>query len=225
MKKKFAIVLAGCGNIDGSEITETVCLSIALRQLGGDVQFFAPQLNYAAKIYPQQQHLPIAMELKDQKRNTLLESARIARGEVRNLEELKESEFDAVVFTGGKGVAVHLSNWASDGIYCKILPLVERHIWAFHNASKPIAAVCIAPILLAKVLGKKGITITLGNDENLIREIEKTGIQHEVCSVEEYITDRESKVITSPAYMYDNIGPHQVFAGLSAMCKELYEMS
>ncbi len=94
----------------------------------------------------------------------------------------------------------------------------------FRRLEKPIGAICIAPALLAKAFGSTGITITIGNDPDTIREIEKTGAHHESCPPDDYVTDREYKIVTTPAYMYETT-PDQAFRGISGLIKELVEMA
>jgi enhancing lycopene biosynthesis protein 2 len=92
-------------------------------------------------------------------------------------------------------------------------------------STESIGAVCIAPVILAKVLGSYHVTLTLGESGDIIKEVEKTGAVHEACPVTDYITDRENKVITTPAYMFDDAKPHELFKGISGMAKELMEMA
>jgi enhancing lycopene biosynthesis protein 2 len=216
--KKIALVLAGCGNKDGTEITEAVSLIVQLSQLGAELKFFAPDQIYTPVNF-------INGQKHSEKRNVLEESARIARGNIEELKKLNPSEFDALVFPGGFGAALHLCNWAEKGAKCDVLPSVEVAVREFHRQSKPIAAVCVAPTLLARLLGEEGVTLTLGNDPEVAAEIEKTGAHHVECPVDDYVTDREHKVITSPAYMYGQALPHQVFKGISGLAKELMEMA
>lgn len=214
--KKIAVVLSGCGHLDGSEITESVSLLIALHQAGAVVTCFAPNIEI-----PVMNH--VTRKLTHEKRNLLEESARISRGHVQSLDQLHAKDFDALAFPGGFGAAKNLSNWAEKGAQCDVLPDVKRVILEFHNASKPIAAACIAPVLLARVLGDKKITLTIGEDIETAAEIKKTGAQHEDCPVDDYISDRESKIVTTPAYMYDDAKPNQVFQGIFGMAHELVE--
>ena len=107
----------------------------------------------------------------------------------------------------------------------KFIPKLTRPSEVFMAKAKPIGAMCIAPVLLAKVLGSQEITITIGNDKETAQEIEKTGAQHENCQVEDYISDRESKIVTTPAYMYGDAKPHLVYQGIRAMVKEVVEMA
>ena len=214
--KKIAVVLSGCGFLDGSEITESVSLLIALHQAGAEVSCFAPNIEVPAVNHASKK--PLA-----ENRNLLEESARIARGTIHSLDTLRVSDFDALAFPGGYGAAKNLSNWAEKGAQCEVLPDVKRVILDFYSESKPIAACCIAPVLLARILGDKNVTLTIGDDTETAGEIKKTGATHEECPVDDYISDRENKIVTTPAYMYDNAKPHEVFKGIAGLAHELVE--
>ena len=215
--KRIAVVLSGCGFLDGAEITEAVSTLIALSEAGAKTVCFAPNLEI--KVTDHLKKAPAA-----ETRNALNEAARIARGEAHDLRELKEKDFDAVVFPGGYGAAKNLSNWASEGAATQVHPEVARVIKEFHQASKPIGALCIAPTLVAKVLGKEGVNLTIGDDAGTAKEIEKTGAQHVKCAVTDYVSDRDHKVLTTPAYMYE-AKPHEVFTGIRKLVRELVEMA
>lgn len=218
MAKRVAVVLSGCGNKDGTEITEAVSLMICLSSLGAELTYFAPNQEVHPKNFLTNETLP---EL----RNVMNESARITRSQIRDLKELNASDFDALALPGGYGAALHLSTWAAQGSKCKINPELEKAIKDFHSTSKPIGAICIAPVIVAKALGSHQVTITIGDDKESIDELLKTGAHHEVCPVVDYITDRLNKVITTPAYMYPSAKPHEVFAGVQGLSKELIEMA
>lgn len=216
MKKNIAVVLSGCGFKDGSEITEAVSTLIALSEKGTNYQVFAPDLNVAGT-----NHLT---GNPDGTKNILQESARIARGNVKNLKELQPGNFDGIVFPGGFGAALHLCNWAQAGAKCQVQPEVQRAIESFYNDEKPICAICIAPALIARVLGSHGITVTIGDDKETAQEIAKTGAHHANCAVDDYVTDRENKIITTPAYMYE-AKPAEVFVGVRKAISEFLEMA
>jgi enhancing lycopene biosynthesis protein 2 len=214
--KRIAVVLSGCGHKDGAEITESVSTLIALSEFHAEYKVFAPNLDITATDH--------RTGSPDGKRNVLTEAARIARGNILDLKELTSKNFDAIVFPGGFGAALNLCDFAKSGSHCQVHPEAERVIKEFHTAEKPIGAFCIAPALIARVLGKEGITLTIGNNTETAKEIEKTGALHVTCAVDDYITDREHKIVTSPAYMYD-AKPHQVFNGIRRAIQELVEMS
>ncbi|MGE0173857.1 MAG: isoprenoid biosynthesis glyoxalase ElbB [Oligoflexales bacterium] len=210
--KKFAVVLSGCGHQDGSEITESVSTLIALSQKGYEYECFAPDIEVEV--------INHVTGKPSGKRGILAESARIARGNIRPVSELKAANFSGVIFPGGYGAAVKLSTWGNHGAGCTVLPEIKFIIEDFYNAKKAIGAMCIAPTLVAKVLGSKKVKVTIGEDKETAQEIEKTGARHEVCAVDSCVVDVANKVVTTPAYMYD-AKPHQVFAGISALVNSL----
>jgi len=157
--------------------------------------------------------------------NILVEAARIARGEIHDIRELREQDFDAVVFPGGYGAATHLSSWATDGANARVHPEVTRIVTEFHKAAKPVGAICIAPTLIAKTLGAEGVNLTIGDDLATSKEIEKTGAHHVKCEVTDFVSDRDHKILTTPAYMCSGAKPHEIFAGIRKLVRELVEMS
>ncbi len=214
--KKIALILSGSGYLDGSEITEAVSSLICLSQAGAQFQCFAPRLTVASVDHrTQSAGMP---------RDVLTESARIARGEVLPLSELNEAQFDGLLLPGGFGAAKNLCSWAEKGAGCEVLPDVEKIITEFYKNQKPIAAICIAPAVVARVLGKHGINVTIGNDPQTAQEIAKTGAIHEDCPVSDYVSDRDHRILTTPAYMYE-AKPHEVFAGISKMIREFVELA
>lgn len=146
--KKVAVILSGCGFLDGAEITEAISTLIAIGQNGAAYEVFAPN-----KDVEETNHL--TQKPTGQKRNVLQEAARIARGEIQPLEQLKAKDFDALAFPGGFGAALHLCNFAEKGSGGQIDPQVARVVKEFADSQKPIAAICIAPAIMALALGKK----------------------------------------------------------------------
>jgi len=216
--KNIAVVLTGCGYLDGSEITEVVSLMIELDRLGCSATFYAPDTSFnptAHSSYP---------SIGEESRNTLEESSRITRGQIKNLLELKSENYDGLALPGGFGAAKYLSSWAVDGAACSVNQTVKSAILSFHSESKPILAMCIAPTLVAKTLGKEfSPCLTLGKDAKNAEELEKTGAEHIDCLVTDFVTDRENKVVSTPAYM-SNASTHDVFTGISKACSEFIEM-
>jgi enhancing lycopene biosynthesis protein 2 len=215
--KKFAVVLSGCGFLDGSEVTETVCTLVSLGRYGAQYSCFAPDKTFTAINHLTKGHAD--------KRNCMEESARISRGDMQPLSELKPENFDGVVFPGGFGAVQHLCNWAEKGAAAEVNPEAVRILNQFYNLEKPIAAMCIAPALVAKVLGSHEITLTVGEDPETAQEIEKTGACHENCVVTDFVTDRAHRVLTTPGYMYGDASPFAVSQGIDGMIKELVEIA
>ncbi|WP_312640046.1 isoprenoid biosynthesis glyoxalase ElbB [Candidatus Nitrospira allomarina] len=218
MMKKVAVILSGCGFLDGAEITEAISTLIAIGQNGAAYEVFAPNKEVA-----ETNHL--TQKPTGQKRNVLQEAARIARGEIQPLEQLKAKDFDALAFPGGFGAALHLCDFGEKGSGGNIDPQVARIVKEFSESHKPIAAICIAPAIMALALGKKGVNVTIGEDAGTASELEKTGAKHQNCAVEQYVVDHSNKVITTPAYMYGSARPHQIFAGVSGAIAELIKMA
>ena len=191
--KKFAVVLCGCGPMDGSEIHESVMTLLAIDRNECQYTIFAPDADqfHVVNHYTK--------EVMPEKRNMLVEAARIARGDIHPLTELKSADFDAVVFPGGYGAAKNLFTYAMKGTKAVVDAEVERVIKDFHTQRKPIGALCISPVLLAKVLGN--ITITVGTDEKTIHDVETFGAQHINTQQTEVIADKENMVFTTPCYM------------------------
>lgn len=128
MSKKVAMILSGCGVYDGSEIHETVLTLLRLSQQGAQVQCFAPDK-------PQMHVLNhLNGEEMNEQRNVLVESARITRGEVKDVRELKASDFDALILPGGFGVAKNLSDFAVKGSDCTVDADVLAAIGQFRDA-------------------------------------------------------------------------------------------
>lgn len=194
MSKKVAVILAGCGVYDGSEIHEAVITLLRLDQKGAQVQCFAPNIEQLHVI----NHL--TGEVSNESRNVLVESARIARGQVKDLTELSAQHFDALIVPGGFGAAKNLSNFALEGAACSVQPEVLRAAQEFVAAGKPIGLMCIAPAMAAQIFGA-GVVCTIGNDEGTAAALQSMGAVHQECAVDDIIEDNQRKLVTTPAYM------------------------
>jgi len=223
---KIAVVLSGCGVYDGSEIHEAAAAMAAITRGEGKVEVFAPD---------QDQHHVVDHtkgDPMDQSRNVLVESARIARTTPRPLSELTVDQADGVIFPGGFGVAKNLSSFGFEGAEMNVDPEVERVITEFHEAGKPQGMCCIAPVLAAKVLGRKGVTLTLGGQgsaeewpyQGAIDAAKGWGATMELKEVEEVCVDTDNKVVSTPAYMSGTAQFHQVQDGVSSMVQEVLKM-
>ena len=195
---KVAVVLSGCGVFDGAEIHESVITLLALDRAGAEVVLAAPDMEQAHVV----NHLEGA-PAEGEKRNVLVESARIARGQVIDLAELQAADIDAVIFPGGFGAAKNLCTYAFDGPELKVNAEAERITLEMVRAAKPIGTVCIAPVMTAKVLadGGFGVTVTIGNDADTAGHIEGFGATHQACAVDDIVVDSKTKVVSTPAYM------------------------
>ena len=194
MTKKVAVVLSGCGVYDGAEIHESVITLLRLDQRGAQVQCFAPNIAQLHVI----DHL--TGEEMPESRNVLVESARIARGEVKDIREASAEDFDALIVPGGFGAAKNLSNFAVEGDKCSVQPDVLALAEAFAEAGKPVGLICISPALAAKIYGP-GVVCTIGKDAGTAAAVVKMGGTHEECDVHDIVEDVQRKLVTTPAYM------------------------
>ncbi|KAA0891292.1 isoprenoid biosynthesis glyoxalase ElbB [Oryzomonas rubra] len=193
--KKIGVVLSGCGVRDGSEIHEAVFALLAIDRNGAEAVCMAPNADF-----PETNHL--TMQETGNKRNALVEAARIARGNIRDISAVQAADLDAVVLPGGFGAVKNLCDFAVKGAGATVHPEVARLLREMAAAGKPIGAICIAPAVVAMVLGKdKAPTLTIGNDAGTAAEIEKTGARHQECPVTEFVVDRANKIVSTPAYM------------------------
>ena len=193
--KKFAVVLSGSGVYDGAEIHEATLSMYAIVKQGASYDVFAPDVEQHHVI----NHLN--GEEMDEKRNVLVEAARIARGNIKPLDKFDPADCDALLLPGGFGAAKNLSSFAFDGPDCTVQPDVEKAIKGMHAAGKPIAALCIAPVLLAKVLGE--VKVTIGQDKGTAEAVKAMGATHGDTGHGEVLIDAENKLFTTPCYMLD----------------------
>ncbi|WP_223429513.1 isoprenoid biosynthesis glyoxalase ElbB [Pseudomonas sp. GL-B-26] len=194
MSKKIAVILSGCGVYDGAEIHESVITLLRLDQRGAQVQCFAPNIAQLHVI----NHL--TGEEMPESRNVLVESARIARGNIKDIREADVEDFDALIVPGGFGVAKNLSNFAVEGAGCTVQPEVLALAEAFAEAGKPVGLICISPALAAKIYGP-GVTCTIGNDADTAAAMNKMGATHADCAVTDIVEDKARKLVSTPAYM------------------------
>ena len=194
----FAVVLSGCGFFDGAEIHESVLTLLALDTNNHIYQCFAPDIGQMHVV----NHLS-GETAEGETRNVLVESARIARGNIKPLTELSVNDFDAIIFPGGFGAAKNLCSFAVKGADMTVEPSVEAVAKSFAEASKPAGYVCIAPAMLTKIYGS-GVQCTIGNAEDVAGAITAMGGEHIQCEVTEIVVDEARKVVTTPAYMLAN---------------------
>ncbi|MBN8543052.1 MAG: isoprenoid biosynthesis glyoxalase ElbB [Alphaproteobacteria bacterium] len=195
---KAAVILSGCGYLDGAEIRESVLALLALDQQGAEVHIFAPDIA--------QMHVVdhVARSPVDGTRNVLQEAARIARSDVKALSLLDMKGFDLLVIPGGFGVAKNLSDLAIKGAQAAILPDFQRVIDSAYAQKKPIAAICIAPAVLSLALKNKGITVTIGEDAGTAEVIQSSGNNHQNCASDSCVVDDANHIVTCSAYMRED---------------------
>ena len=215
--KKIGVVLSGCGVYDGSEIQEAVITLLAIDRLGCEAVCMAPNVELSVINH-------LTTQETGEKRNVLAESARIARGNIRDVATVTVADLDAIMFPGGFGAAKNLCNFATKGAAASLNPDVARLLKEMAAAKKPIGAVCIAPAFIAAVLGKEYAPIvTIGTEAETAAEINKTGATHQDCPVTEFVVDRKNKLVTSPAYMLaERIS--EVYEGIDKCVKEVVKL-
>ncbi|MBS3806410.1 MAG: isoprenoid biosynthesis glyoxalase ElbB [Bacteroidales bacterium] len=192
---KFAVILAGNGVFDGSEIHEATLTLYAIMKHGGSYKIFAPDMDQSDVI----NH--ITGEEMSEKRNVLIEAARIARGDIQNLKEFRADDFDGLIMPGGFGAAKNLSSFAFEGSNCSVNEEVENALRAMADQNKPIGALCISPVIVARIFGD--LKLTIGQDADTAQAVEKMGAIHQKTDHGEVVVDQKRKVITSPCYMLD----------------------
>lgn len=194
--KKIAVILSGCGVYDGSEIHEATMALLAVKRNGAEYEIYAPDKTQ----YDVVNHYS-GMQ-SDEYRNVLVEAARIARGNINPLKELDPNTVDAILFPGGFGVAKNLSSYAFKGAEYDVIPELKELIKSMHSMGKPIGAMCIAPILLAKSLEKPTITVGNSNDDAAKAAVGAGAVHTETASGS-ICVDKANKVVTAPCYMLD----------------------
>ena len=212
---KIAVILAGNGVFDGSEIHEATMSLYAISKQGGTYEIFAPNIE--------QHHIinHLTGEEMSETRNVLVESARIARGNIKDLNDLTPSEFDALMVPGGFGVAKNLSDFAFKGTEMTVLKSFEDTILEFVKQSKPIGALCISPAIIANILEEA--TLTIGNDNDTIIAVEAMGATHRIADHGEVVIDKKYKLATTPCYMLDATIA-EIGDGAQNVVKAIFEM-
>ncbi|MGE5610888.1 MAG: isoprenoid biosynthesis glyoxalase ElbB [Bacillota bacterium] len=220
MAMRVGVVLSGCGVFDGSEIHEAVSILIALDRRGAQIICLAPNIIQAGTI----NHLSRRPEAAP--RRVLEESARIARGNIRDIASIEASDLDALIFPGGFGAAKNLCSFASDGPNCKVNDQVERLMLEMHAARKPIGLACIAPVLAARVFGARNLRpiVTIGTDPGTANAITVMKAQHRNTPPTDVCVDEANRLVTTPCYM-TGTGPWQVYQGADKMVEEVLRLA
>lgn len=214
---RIGVLLSGCGVFDGSEIHEAVVTLLELDRAGAEIICMAPNMNQYHVI----NHL--TQEVMPETRNVLVESARIARGQIKDVRDVSASDIDGLIIPGGFGAAKNLCDFAFKGPEATVHPDVERLLKELVEAKKPIGAVCIAPALIAKALGVRKPEVTIGSDQNTAKAIEAMGGIHFTCPVDDVHVDKKNKIVTTPAYM---LGPsiRHVAEGIRKLVLEVLKL-
>ncbi len=218
MSKKVAVILSGCGVYDGAEIHESVITLLRLDQRGAQVRCFAPDIAQMHVI----DHL--TGEQMPESRNVLTESARIARGAIEDVRQLKAAAFDALILPGGFGAAKNLCDFAQSGADMSVQPDVLAAIKSFAAAAKPVGLICISPVMAAAAFGA-GVVCTVGSsNDDAAKAIGQMGGEHQECAVDDIVVDESRKLVTTPAYMRaQSIG--EAASGINKLVDQVLELA
>jgi len=224
MAKRVGVILSGCGHRDGSDIGEALITLLALDRAGAEIICAAPDQAQAVLA----NHLSgEGARAKPPKRNVLVETARLARGAVRSLAALGDRDIDALIIPGGEGAWQNLSSYADKGELCEVHPDVARLLRAMLAAHKPIGVSGLAPILAARVLGPvAGVRITLGSKHTTAaKHAAVMGADLRPCPVDDVVIDQKARLISTPAYMYDDASLRQVALGIEKLVRTVLAMA
>lgn len=220
---KVAVLLAGCGHLDGAEVRESVLALLALDQHGAAFQCIAPDAE--------QHHVidhTTGQPVAGATRNILAESSRIARvGQCLALDQARVEDYDALVMPGGFGVAKNHCSFAFKGAEADVRPEVAAFVRGFFAAGKPVGAICIAPALVALILaGHDTAELTLGYDAGCATAMQKLGQHHiPTASAREIVVDEAHKLVTTPAYMFDDARLGDVWVGIERCVAEVLRLA
>ncbi|GAB6071716.1 isoprenoid biosynthesis glyoxalase ElbB [Venenivibrio stagnispumantis] len=215
---KVGVLLAGCGVFDGAEIHEATLTLYFLDKEGVEIVCMAPNIPQKDVI----NHL--TGQPMDEKRNVLIEAARIARGNIKDIDEVSVDDIDALIMPGGYGVAKNFSNFLEKGADAEVIPQVKRLLVDLFKAGKPIGAICISPVIVASALREAKPTVTIGTDIDVAKTIEAMGAKHLTCPVNEMVVDEEHKIVTTPAYMLGK-SIKDVAEGIEKLVKEVIKLA
>jgi enhancing lycopene biosynthesis protein 2 len=219
--KKIAVILNGCGHRDGSEIHEAVLTLLAIEEEGCSWEVLAPDSKQAKVL----NHVDGSTDLGASPRNMLKEAARIARGRVKSLGEALPTAYDAVILPGGSGTASNLCDFAEHGLSMKVDSMLVSFLEGCHSLKKPIGAICISPIILARVFGDRGVCLTLGDLAGDASNTAKAmGAKMRDCPVEQCFVDEDLRIVTTPAYMVE-AGVSDIAKGIRMLVKEIIRLT
>lgn len=215
MSSKIAVILSGCGGLDGAETHEAVCSLLAIEKESFLWTAYALDENQKKVVsHSTAQEIP-------GERNMMAEAGRLVHGKINNIDTLKVQDHDVLWFVGGFGVVTSLSDLLEKGASGSVHPKVSAQIKAFYEAKKPIVALCVAPSIIAKALEGKGLMLTLGKTGEYDNLLQEAG--HEAISKEsdDFLVDEENHIYTTPAYMNPDCTPLKVFNACHLITKAL----
>ncbi|PIR20869.1 MAG: isoprenoid biosynthesis protein ElbB [Deltaproteobacteria bacterium CG11_big_fil_rev_8_21_14_0_20_47_16] len=219
MSKKVAVLLGGCGHLDGSEIRESILSLLALDRANAEVMCMAPNDAQKRVVHHGKG------EVVPGARNMIEEASRIARGKIVPLDPKTIAEYDALVIPGGTGLAFSFFDYATSGRDCSIRSDVQEAILNMVKAKKPIAAICISPMIVARALKDSGISVTLGSTPNVKEDMMAWGSKFQECQVDDCVVDVAHKIVTTPAYMYGDAHIRDAATGIEKCINSLMKLT
>ena len=204
---KIGVLLSGCGVYDGVEIQEAVLTLLAIEEIGAEAICISVDENQ----YHVVNH--ITGDEMPESRNMMIEAARISRGNIHEISTISPADIDALVIPGGFGSAKNFTKWAFSGPEGEINSKVKLLIVNMVNVGKPIVALCVSPIVVAKALENSSIhaKMTIGSNQEkspydinaFSQGMESIGVNSEMKTLREILIDTENKIITAPCYMME----------------------
>jgi enhancing lycopene biosynthesis protein 2 len=217
---KVAVALSGCGFLDGAEIHESVITLLALDRARIPYQCVAPNIPQMHVV----NHLT-SEPASGETRQVLVEAARIARGDIKDLAVVKVADFDGAVFPGGFGAAKNYCDYAVKGDACQMHPKVEAFLVGMVEAGKPVGVICISPVILARALKARDYhpKLTIGTDPGAAKSIEAFGSRHVECPANDCVVDKDLRIVSTPAYMTGQ-SISEVAAGIERLVAEFSKL-
>ncbi|MDN6180352.1 MAG: isoprenoid biosynthesis glyoxalase ElbB [Halomonas subglaciescola] len=217
MSKQVAIILTGCGALDGADTHETTLVLLRLEQKGIDYRFFAPDIPQHEVINHRTGEVA-----EGEERNVLDESARLARGGISALASLDAHDFDAVILPGGEGVVKNVSDFSQAGASMQVIAALSEALSGFSQAAKPVGLLGIAPVLAPRLLGD-GISVTVGRHHGVSGAISTMGGLHRSGEADDIVVDFEHRVVSTPA-LIQTARLSEAAAGIFKLVDRISEM-
>jgi enhancing lycopene biosynthesis protein 2 len=218
MTIRIGVLLSGCGALDGSDIHEAVLTLLALDRAGVEIVCTAPDIDQFHVI----NHL--TNEESAEVRNVLVESSRIARGNVVALDALDPQKIDGLILPGGFGAVKSLCTFALKGPQGDVNPQVLELLRRVHEEKKPIGAMCISPATIVMTLKGCQPSVTIGTDAGAAAAIHTMGGEHHACKVDEIYVDPVNRIVSTPGYM---LGTEikEIAAGIEKLVQKVIELA
>ena len=148
MKKRFGVLLCGCGHLDGTDIAEATLTFLEIQESGHEVVVLSldePQLHVVNHADGQEETGTI--------RQQMLESARCYRNKIYKIDEISPKILDALIIPGGQGPTKNLMKNFMGGGASGVKENVASFVKAVHDAGACIGAISLAEFLLTDLFG------------------------------------------------------------------------